>query len=387
MRYFSTLLLSLFSLLALANEPATVIPFTIKNGHMFIQLQINDSGPLHFVFDTGAAANLMTEQTAEALNIKTSGSQSVQGASGSTRVTSSSGNSVVLQDIEMEDLNFLVLNIDHLSDEDTPLNGIIGASILNNFIVEIDYDQSEIRLYDQFDFEALDDDWHKELFSLRPFNIPVILASITLPSGKKHKGSYLVDTGAATSVKFNTPFVNDKELIEQMGDHYSYTSQALKHEATDEVSKLTAYEAFGQTFEDFAVRLSQVTTGVSSFSQVDGILGIDILRRFNTIYNYKAQAMYVKPNSHMNDDFPLNHDGLKVEKAGGAFKVVSVFDNSAATVAGIKLDDLIVSLDGRADFTRLSFHRYMQNTKGSVAVVLKRNGKELKVTLTPKPML
>ncbi len=353
---------------------------------MYIDLQINDSEPLHFVFDTGAAANLMSEKAAKSLGIEASGSQSVQGASGSTNIKSANIREMNIEGVTFKRANFLVMNIDHLSDEDHPLSGIIGASVLNRFIVEIDYDQSEIKLFSRKGFKA-PDDWTKQSFSLRPFGVPVVSASITLPSGKKLKGPYLVDTGAATTIKFNTPFVNENKLIEELGNHYSYTSRALSNEATDEVSKLPAYEVFGQTFTDFAVRLSQVKKGVSSYAQVDGILGLDILKRFNTIYDYSRQTMYLKPNTHFDEVFSLNYDGMKIEKEQGVFTVKKVHSGSASDLADIRVGDQITALDGKSDFSRPEFHRYIQLAGKTVMVTLKRAGKELELKLKPKAML
>lgn len=386
MRLLSILLLSLFVTEARTQQPEAVIPFAIKNGHMYIDLQINDSEPLHFVFDTGAAANLISEKAASSLGLEASGSRSVQGASGSTSIKSTLVRAVNLQGVIFKNTDFLVLDIDHLSDEDHPLSGIIGAEVLNRFIVEIDYVKSEIILFNRKGYEV-PEGWTKQSFSLRPFGVPVISATITLPSGEKLTGPYLVDTGAATTIKFNTPFVNKNELIESLGNHYSYTSRALNNEATDEVSKLPAYEVFGQTFTDFAVRLSQVKQGVSSYGQVDGILGLDILKRFNTIYDYYRQTMYVKPNSLFNEVFRLNHDGIQVKKGSGVFTVKKVHRGSAGDLAGIKTGDQIIALDGKNDFSRPEFHRYIQMAGKPVTVSLRRDGKTLKLKLKPRAML
>ncbi|GAB5525795.1 MAG: hypothetical protein Roseis2KO_36670 [Roseivirga sp.] len=356
------------------------------NGHMYIDLKINDSEPLHFVFDTGAAANLLSDKAAKSLGIEGSGRQSVQGASGSTTIKSANIREMNIQGIIFQGAEFLILDIDHLSDEDHPLSGIVGASILNNFIVEIDYDQSEIKLFSRKGFKA-PDDWIEKSFSLQPFGVPIISATITLPSGEKLTGPYLVDTGAATTIKFNTPFVNENKLIEKLGDHYSYTSRALSNEATDEVSKLPAFEVFGQTFTDFVVRLSQVRQGVSSYAQVDGILGLEILKRFNVIYDYGWQTMYLKPNTDFDEVFRLNHDGMKVEKEQGVFTVQRVHSGSASDLADIRVGDQITALDGKSDFSRSEFHRYIQMAKKPVIISLKRDGKGLTLRLTPKAML
>lgn len=386
MRLISLLFLVSLSTLAFGQEPVASIPFEIKNGHIYIKLKINESDPLPFVFDTGAAANVMTDHAAEMLNIIASGRQIVQGVSGSTSIKTANGVTMIVEGVQFQQSTFLVLNMDHLADEDTPLSGIVGASILNNFIVNIDYDQSEIRLYNQNGFEA-PEDWKAYSFSLRTYQVPVIEATITLPSGKQLTGPYLVDTGAATTVKFNTPFVLKNDLIRELGNHYPYTSRALSNESTDEVSKLPGYEVFGHTFKDFAVRLSQVRSGVSSRSDVHGILGLHILKRFNTIYDYSRQVMYLKPGKFYNENFALNHDGLKVRKESGAFLVEAVFDNSAAKKAGLQVGDLISSIDGHIDLTRSEFHHYFQEAGKPVAIVLQRNGRQMKIQLMPAAML
>jgi hypothetical protein len=386
MRLISLLILVSISAPAFGQEPVASIPFEIKNGHIYIELKINGSDPLPFVFDTGAAANVMTDHAAESLNIAASGRQTVQGASGSTSIKTANGVTLIVGRIQFEQSTFLILNLDHLADEDTPLSGIVGASILNNFIVSINYDQSEIKLYNQSNFEA-PKDWEAHSFSLRTYQVPVIEATITLPSGEKLTGPYLVDTGAATTVKFNTPFVRKNELISELGDHYPYTSRALSNESTDEVSKLPGYEVFGHTFKDFPVRLSQVRSGVSSRSDVHGILGLHILKRFNTIYDYSRRVMYLKPGKLYNETFALNHDGLKVRKQGGAFLVEAVFKNSAAEKAQIQVGDIINSVDGHNELTRSEFHRYFQEAKKPVAVVLQRNGRQMKIQLIPTAML
>ena len=382
--YFLPLLLMSMGLRA--QEPEAVIPFKIINEHMFIELSVNDSEPLNFVFDTGAAGNVMADQTAEKLEMKMNGNQVVQGASGATSIKTSNGHQVSVNEITIDDLDFMVMDLGHLSDEDATLDGIIGASILYRYVVEVDYDDLVMRLYKRKGFKP-EEGWQKQRMSLRGFNIPIVKAKITLPDGETLEGPYLVDTGAATTVKFNTPFVNKNELIDKMGKHYAYTSRTLSKTATDEMSMLTSYEIFGHTFKAIPVRLSQGTKGVSALTQVDGILGLSILKRFNTIYDYYNQLMYLKPNQSYGDVFHVNHDGMKIEKREGGFEVTAVFEGSNAEKAGIQLGDLILKIDGRSDFTRHSFHHYFEAATRKVSINLKRGDQVLTIALQPESML
>ena len=224
--YFLPLLLMSMGLRA--QEPEAVIPFKIINEHMFIELSVNDSEPLNFVFDTGAAGNVMADQTAEKLEMKMNGNQVVQGASGATSIKTSNGHQVSVNEITIDDLDFMVMDLGHLSDEDATLDGIIGASILYRYVVEVDYDDLVMRLYKRKGFKP-EEGWQKQRMSLRGFNIPIVKAKITLPDGETLEGPYLVDTGAATTVKFNTPFVNKNELIDKMVKrHFFHAADHLK---------------------------------------------------------------------------------------------------------------------------------------------------------------
>ena len=99
-----------------ANEPEAEIPFEIINEHIFFKLSVNGSEPLNFVFDTGAAGNVMAEQTAKKLGLEMNGKQVVQGASGSTSIERTTGHDIQIQGIELDYINFMVMNLDHLSD-------------------------------------------------------------------------------------------------------------------------------------------------------------------------------------------------------------------------------------------------------------------------------
>ena len=369
-----------------ATEPVAIIPFEIVNEHIFFKLEVNDSEPLSFVFDTGAAGNVMSDKTADRLGLKRTGKQFVQGASGVTSIENSANHKISIEDITLKGIDFMVMDLGHLGDEDAAVDGIIGATILYRYVVELNYDDMEIRLFQRRGYTPAAG-WSKQSISLQAFRIPIVQATINLPNGESLSGPYLVDTGAATTVKFNTPFVNSNDLIDKMGKHYAYSARTLSKTATDEVSRLPSYEVFGHTFEDIAVRLSQGTQGVSAMTQVDGILGLSILKRFNTVYDYYNQAMYLSPSRHYKEHFRFNHDGMKVEKQGGAFKVTAVFPDSPAEAAGIQEGDVIISLDNKKDFTRHTFHNYFEETKVKVQVKLNRNGEMMTLKLSPKRML
>ncbi len=372
-----------------ANEPKPLhtLPFEIHLGHIYIKAKINDSRDLNLVFDTGAAANLASEEVAEELGLEISGTRRVSGASGPVSIKSSQNHELWLSDkLGLKNQTFLVMNLDHLGDYDFPLDGIIGANVLNRFVVELNFDESVIRLFEKENFPAPNGyDAHK--IKLAPFRIPIIEGSLKVSENETITGPYLVDTGAALALRINTPTVEKNDLTEKVTPSFEYTGRALGNSSVDHIGRLKAYSILDQQFNGVPIRMANVTTGVSSYSQVDGILGLEILKRFNMIFDYRKQVMYVKKNSLFEVPFRNNTTGLKLKKKKGYLEVENIIPESAAEKAGMKTGDRIISVNGNSKMTHDEFRQFASRSKKTINLTVKRNGETLNIKLTPFSMI
>ncbi len=384
-QYFIISLLFLTSW-AYANQAKDVIPFEIVNGHIQVEITINNSRPLNFVFDTGAAANLLSDRTAHELGLNPNGNTSIQGAGGSAQMKLVEGADFNFNKTSFENETFAVLNIDHLSEDENRYDGILGASVLSKYVVEIDYDKNAIRLYDSLEELELSE-YAQHKYSLTPFNIPIIESTLTMKGGEQIKGKYFVDTGAALAIVFNSNLVEEYDLLNTMGDNYPITSTALSSQYTDHVSVAPKFTMLGHTFEGFDVRLSQAKQGVNSFEGYHGIIGYELLRRFNSIFDYKNERVYIRPNQSYDEVFPKNYSGLQVEREGENYRVINVAQNSAADEVKIQKGDLITQLDGKKLESKSEFSDYFQYAEKDVRLEIIRKGKTIKALLSPRPTI
>jgi len=369
------------------NDPIVTLPFQIHLGHIYIQGQINDGRPINIVFDTGAAANLASESVADEIGLKTSGTQTVLGASGPVSIKSSKRNRLKLgDDLALKNQDFLVMNLDHLGDPDYPIDAIIGANILNNYTVEMDFEKGLINLFPREDFPAREG-YTAHSISLVPFNVPIVEGSLFISGNETISGPYLVDTGAALALRINTPTVNENELVHKVSPSYEHAGKALGNESVDKIGRLQSFTVLGESFEGVPIRMASVTSGVSSMSNVNGILGLEILKRFNTIYDYDKQVMYVKRNNLFNAPFRESKSGLKVKKYAGYLEVENVIASSAGEKAEIKPGDRILSVDGKVNLTQDQFSDYCHETKGPISLKILRKGEELTISITPFSMI
>ena len=56
---------------------------------------------------------------------------------------------------------------------------------------------------------------------------------------------------------------------------------------------------------------------VTAYPYLGGLIGNDILRRFNVIINYDRRDIYLSPNTHFRDPFDYSYTGLNIYKIDG----------------------------------------------------------------------
>ncbi|GEM_PF-915639 len=383
MKSFALALLLVLSIGLQANESVAEIPFKIHRGHIYIQASINGSEPLNVVFDTGAAGNVLNQSKAESLGLKFGGQQSVSGANGQVTIRISEDNDLKIADeINMKNQTFYLTDISHLQDDDLPIDAIIGGNVLFRFVVEIDFEQQLIKLFNFRGYNA-PNSFKEHKIQLYPYQIPIIEGTYVLKDGKSRTGSYLVDSGAALTISMNTPVVRKEKLLEKVSPNYEYLGKALGNESVELIGRLPKYQVLGEEFTAMPIRMSTTKNGVSSYDNVDGILGLQILKRFNLIFNYRKGQMYTKKNNSFDKAWRENRTGLNVIKKKSLLEVIGVVPKSAADISQIQIGDLIISVDGKEGLSYDEFDMYMNEVKDSATIVIQRKDKKIQVKLKP----
>ncbi len=67
-----------------------------------------------------------------------------------------------------------------------------------------------------------------------------------------------------------------------------------------------------------------------------GLLGNDLLRRFNLIINYEKRDIHMIPNSHFRDEFDYSYTGIGMYFIDGVIKIIDVMKGSPGRKSRIK---------------------------------------------------
>ena len=75
---------------------------------------------------------------------------------------------------------------------------------------------------------------------------------------------------------------------------------------------------------------------VTSYPYLGGLIGNDMLRRFNFIMNYERRDLYLMPNSHFTEPFDYSYTGLGMYVIDGEIRVIDVMPRFTGRKSGIQ---------------------------------------------------
>jgi predicted metalloprotease with PDZ domain len=112
---------------------------------------------------------------------------------------------------------------------------------------------------------------------------------------------------------------------------------------------------------------------VTSYPSLGGLIGNDILRRFNVYLNYERREIYLLPNSHYRDPFDYSYTGLGLYWVDGEIRIGDVMKDSPAEKAGFKEEDIIIAVDNNFSKNLQAYKNQLQNIGDRVKVIVKRS--------------
>lgn len=374
-----------------AKEALAEIPFELYGNHIFIKLKINQSEPLHFIFDTGAAATIISQQKAKRLKLSSDGFLTVRSSKGPTIAYYSSNNAISFENnVKVDHVRISQLELGHLNQVlEKPVDGIIGHDLLKHFIVLVNYDNFRLELYDHDSFYP-SAEYHKRSFDLIAGR-PYIQAALVLNNGEILQGRFQLDNGSGSSVTLYSPFVDQYNIQSKIGrTNLVYTMGFTGIVDRNYTGRLPAFDVGAFQINNIPIRLNQSYYFKKAFKDGIGHIGNGLLKRFNIAFDYKNKVSYWKPNQSFVDEFRETYSGLIVKADNKSEKVYikHVFDNSPAALAGLVKNDEIVMInniktEGR---TSLEVNNLLNSDQQSVEIVIRRNEELKKLNLQLKTL-
>ena len=358
-------------------------PFTqLSGGIVIVRAQIdNFPDTLNFVFDTGSGGISLDSTTADYLKVSfVKTEKTIRGIGGIKTVDFSNDHTLKLPGLAASHLDFHINDYDLLTSVyGIKIDGIIGYSFMRRYIVRLDYDNFVIEVFSPGTFK-----YPRGGYLLKPNFSTLPLQSAVLSDERTILSRFIFDTGAGLSFLLSKDFVDDSLVFKKNRKFYPTQAEGLGGKRQMSVGVVKEVKIGPYKFKRVPVHVFEDEYNVTSYPLLGGLIGNDILRRFNVILNYPEQSIFLKPNTHYLEAFDYSYTGLGIYLIDGEIRVIDIMPDSPGDKAGFLPGDIIFSVETNASKNIQAYKNMFQNSIGKMRVVVFRDQKPLVLTIDIK---
>lgn len=287
-----------------SGNSALKIPLEIDNNLLLLRVSVNDSKPMKFIFDTGASHSTISSQRATELGLKTEGEVSGRATGGPIRVAFIKGVSLSVSGAAVS--NQSIASMPFPAVPGFEFDGIIGYDFINQFVIEIDYLNKFMNLYDPRAYAYAGNEKAIPLL-FDGGRIPFVLTKLIFEGRAPLETKLEIDTGGDGTFVIRYPFVRKQRLLDAVPNATKDRGMGAGGEQQRVIGQVKAAHVGRFILKDLPLALD--TEGESADEDVDGIIGGEIFRRFRMILDYHHRRMFLEPNKSFNDPYKLEIGG------------------------------------------------------------------------------
>jgi hypothetical protein len=277
-----------------------VIPITIQRGKLFIRGSVNGSKMLDLIFDTGAdTCVIYPSAKSKGVELKFDGTVLNAGSGGVTVRQVSHDNRLEISHARWNHEPFL-----YIERQAERADGIIGYTVFENHIVEIDYDRMLMIVHHSLPS-------HSDSFSKTgmPFFGSLPSVEVVMTNGDaSFRGPFILDTAGTSCMLVNQAFAANHDMHSTLKKLGTSESRGVGSES------IYSNQLMLPTLTIAGHSLNEVPINVELPSDWNkappgGVVCMDVLCRFNTILDFPANEAYFKPNSRFEEAFRIRGSG------------------------------------------------------------------------------
>jgi len=364
----------------------TKFPFKVfSGGVMVVRASFeNQKDSFNFILDTGSGGISLDSTTCSEYGIEMKKSDTtITGIGGIRKVDFVFNKSLHFPNLTLEKLNFHVNNYEVLTSVyGEKVDGIIGYSFFSRYIVHFDFDSLLIKVYSPGKFV-----YRKPGFTLYPIFTSLPILYMHIRDKRRMDFNFYFDTGAGLCFLMSEQFARDSAILSSKRKPLVTQAEGMLGRLEMRLTVIKEVKIGPYRFFKVPTYLYEDTHNVTSYPFSGGLVGNELLRRFNMTINYPRRQIHLSPNSHFDEPFDYAYTGLGIYYVDNKVMIVDVIKNSPADKAGFKMDDEIIGVSNNVSHNIQQYKNLLQVPNKRIRIIIRRDGKLMELVLHTKSIL
>jgi hypothetical protein len=339
---------------------------------------------LNFILDTGSGGiSLDSTRVVDFGLTPEPSNKSIRGIAGIRKVSFLNNQVLKLPRLTIDSLNFHVNNYQILTNVyGERIDGIIGYSVISRYIIKLNFDSSMVEFWSKGNLK-----YPRGGYLLKPFISTLPVQTVRVRDERTINARFLYDIGAGMNMIFSTDFINDSSLLSKKRKLFAKEAEGLGGKIDMAITVIKEVKLGPYKFRNVPVYIFDDVYNATSYPYLGGLIGNDLLRRFNVIMNYDKRDIHLLPNSHYNDPFDYAYTGVELYYVDGKVLIGDVAEKSPGEKAGLKEGDIVIAIDKNFSQNLQAYKYTLQSLKGRVKIIVSRNEELIEVELKVKSIL
>lgn len=345
----------------------------VTGGVVIIQARLAPfSDTLQFIFDTGSSGISLDSTTASYLGLRPSyDGLLIRGIAGVREVPQLRNQTLTVGDLRTDSLNFYVNDYSVLTSiYGVRIDGVIGYAMLSRYIVSIDYNKQLMDWYAPGAFA-----YPKKGLLLNPQINRLPAYPLTIQELQTKNYPMLIDIGAGLNLLFSERFAKEAGVLDPERKSWITSGEGIGGQIELRLTLLRSLRIGPYRFKKVPITIFDDSNNVTNYPHWAGLIGNDLLRRFNIIINYPAGEIHLKPNRFYYDEFDYAYIGMELYLIDGLITIGFVATGSPAQEAGLEVGDEIVAINKIVGGKLDAYKSELAHAIKKVDVIYKRKGR------------
>jgi hypothetical protein len=329
---------------------------------------IKDS--FNFILDTGSGGISLDSSTCSEFNLLSRQTDTtITGIGGKRKVSFIFKKTLHFPGLEVKDLNFHINDYTVLTSVyGEKIDGIIWYSFFSRYIVKINFDSLFIDVFSPGKMK-----YPSRGHLLRPAFTSLPIQYLQFKERKKFEHNFFFDTGAGLCLLLSDQYVQDSSVLLPKRKPLLTQAEGMAGRLQMRLTVIRELRIGPYRFFKVPTYLYKDDYNVTSYPFAAGLLGNELLRRFNMTINYGQREIHLSPNSHFNEIFDYTYTGLGFYYVDDKIIVEDVIPGSPADKAGFKVGDEIYSMGNNVSHSIQQYKNALLVPNQRIKIIVMRN--------------